>query len=412
MRLPASSSAICAAAATTRNPEPLSLIGRSGLRLLVIVTSLALGSCVSQGASPPKDVESTRGQHFDWKRIDSDGTFRSIEAINSADPPPHLTAAGVKDGKPLIGYIVEGTLTEIPFRNKGARGGGLRAMTNDGSNFWVTDVTDPRSGEPARLWHGYSDPPDPDLVSPTTEDKALRTATGLQPVWLTPLSTSEDFGVIGVVREKDRWRVHGWLMDFKMAQLDAGSRLNVRGTPSNERLLTGITQGSMLAAGDVTDGEPDSSRAPQVWTLDLNYGPERKSRWKNRPLDPVPDGLTDIATWEIGWQVAGHKDLAPVAYDFDDGDGEPIDMPSTRLDPDHPGVFIVLNVDAPPVLATQSVGGNKVWFKADGRWHDIAAPEGRLQAIEFAGEEFYVLVDGSIWHTQAPAELLAKQPRD
>lgn len=322
-------------------------------------------------------------------------------------PPPHLTAVGVKDGKPLIGYVVDGELTEIPFRSEGARGGGLRAMTDDGANISVTDDTDPRAGEPARLWNGYSDPPDPNIISPMTEEEALRTTAGLQPVWLAPLSTSEDFGVIGVVRENDRWRVHGWLADVKLAQLDEGARLYLRGTPSSERLLTGMSEGLMIAAGEVTGGVLDTSRTPQVWTLEANYGPERKSTWMNVPLDPVPDGVTDIAAWESGWQLAGHKDLAPVVYDFDEGDGETLDVPSTRLDPDHPGVFIYLNVGAPPILATQSVDGSKVWFKADGRWRDIAAPEGRLQGVEFAGEELYLLIDGSIWHTQAPAELLA-----
>lgn len=389
----------------------MAITDRGALWLVILAATLALGSCSGQGSSRPKASTSTTGQQLDWKRIDSAATFRSIVGIDSSEPSPHLTTAGAKDGKPFVGYVVEGTLTEIPFRNEGARGGGLRAMTDDGSSFWVTDVTDPRSGEPARLWHGYSDPPDPNIISPTTEESALHTITGLQPAWLAPLSTSEDFGVIGVVREKDRWRVHGWLADGKLAQLDERPPLYLRSRPSSERLLTGMTQGSMLAAGDLTDGEPDSSRTPQVRTLDLNYGPERKSKWKSHPLNPVPDGLTDIATWEIGWQLAGHKDLAPVVYDFDEGDGEAIDMPSTRLDPDHPAVFVALNVGSSPILATQSVDAPTVWFKADGRWRDIPAPEGRLEAIEFTGEELYLLVDGSIWHTRAPAELRAVTSR-
>ena len=383
----------------------MSIVGRRGLWLVIFATTVLLGSCSGQDSSPHKD--GTSSQQFDWNRIDGGGRFRSIEAINSMAPPPHLTAVGVKDGKPLIAYVVDGELTEIPFRSEGARDGGLRAMSDDGANISVTDDTDPRSGEPARLWNGYSDPPDPDIISPMTEEEPLRTATGLRPVWLTPLSTSEDFGVIGVVRDKDRWRVHGWLSDVTLAQLDEGAPLFLRGTPSNERLVTGITQGSMVAAGDLNSGGADSGGAPQVWNLDLNYGPERKSRWNQLPLNPAPDGLTDIASWEIGWQLVGHKDLAPVVYDFDDGDGETIDVPSTRLDPDHPGVFIYLNVGAPPILATQSVNGSKVWFNSDGRWRDIAAPEGRLQGVELAGEELYLLIDGSIWHRPAPAELLA-----
>jgi len=343
---------------------------------------------------------------MDWKRIGGGGAFRSIEAINSLAPPPHLTAAGVKDGKPFVGYVVGGELTEIPFRSEGGSGDGIRAMTDDGANIAVTDDTDPRSGEPAHLWNGYSDPPDPDIISPFREMEALRTTAGLRPVWLAPLSTSEDFGVIGVVRENDRWRVHGWLVDVEWMHLDKRSPLYLRGMPSNERLLTGMTESSMLAAGDLTAGGSEAGSAPRVWSLDMVTGPGDDARWRNRRLDPVPDGLTDIDSWEVGWLLAGHKDLAPVVYDFDDGDGESINVPRTRLDPDHPGVFIYLNVGAPPILATQSVDGGKVWFKVDGRWRDIAAPKGQLQGVELAGEELYLLIDGSIWHMQAPAELL------
>lgn len=407
MRSPASSSATCAGAPTTRNPEELSIARRSRRWLLIIAITLALGSCSSEGSSSPKDVTSTTGQQLDWKRIDGDGTFRSIEGINSLEPPPHLTAVGVKGGKPLIGYVVDGELTEIPFRSDGARPDGLRAMTDDGMNISVTDDTDPRSGEPARLWNGSSDPPDPAIISPMTEEEALRTAAGLRPVWLAPLSTSEDFGVVGVVREQHRWRVHGWLVDMEWTQLDNRSPLYVRGTPSNERLLTGMTEASILAAGNLTDSESAAGSAPQVWALDMVSDAGQHGRWRNRPLDPIPDGLSDIDSWEVGWLLAGQTDLAPVVYDFDDGDGEPIDMPSTRLDPDHPAVFVALDVGSSPILATQSVDGPKVWFKADSRWRDIAAPQGRLQGIEFAGDELYVLVEGSIWHTKAPAELLA-----
>ncbi len=379
--------------------------GRIALRLAAAALVVVLGAC-SLLDSSSQDGASTNDRQLGWKRVKSDGTFRSIEAINSSEPPPHLTAAGVDDGKPLIGYVVGGTLTKIPFRSKGARGGGLQAMTDDGSNYTATAVTDPESGKPARMWHGYSDPPDPNVISPTTEDKPLQTTSGLRPAWLAPQSTSEDFGVIGVVREEDRWRVHGWLADVDVTQQDAGPPLYMRTTPSSERLLAGMTEGSLLAAGDLTDDVSGTAHSPQAWTLDVVYGSPESSRWRRHPLDPVPDGLTDIATWELGWQLAGHKDLAPVVYDFDDNDGETVDVPSTRLDPDHPGVFLVLNVDAPPILATQSVDGSKVWFKDDGRWHHIAAPAGRLQGVELAGDELYLLIDGSIWHIEAPTELL------
>lgn len=388
-------------------------VARRGLSwLLAGAIAAALSSCAELRTAPPDGSRPTERQGAEWTRIETDGVFRSIEAINSEDPAPHLTAAGVRDGKPLVAYIVGGGMTEIPFRNGGARGGGLRAMTDDGQNYAVTDVTDPASGRPARMWHGYSDPPDPQVISPTEEDKPLSSTTGLRPLWLSPLSTSEDFGVIGVVRERDRWKVHGWLYDAEIAQLDVGAPLYLRDAPSSERLLTGITEGSLVAAGDLTDRVPGTGSEPQLWSLELNYGPERTSRWENMPLDPVPDGLTDISTWELGWQLAGHKDLAPVVYDYDDADGAPIAMPSTRLDPEHPGVFLVLELDAPPILATQSVDGPKVWFNADGRWRHIAAPEGRLQAIELAGYELYLLIDGSIWHMRAPDKLLDSLAED
>lgn len=381
---------------------------RPGAWILSFTLALGLASCSSDVSAPP-DGRRPERQQVDWKRVHYEGTIRSIVGIGSIEPGPHLTAAGVRDGKPLVGYLADGKLTEIPFRNHHASAGGLRAMTDDGMNYAVSDVNDPRSGEPARMWVGTSAPPDPSVISPTTQFETLRSVSGRPAVWLDPLFTSEDFGVVGVVRENAGWQVHGWYIDAKVAQLDKGRPLYVRGTPSSARLLTGITESSLIAAGALTDAEPATKRTPQVWTLD-GYDPGERMQWSRHRLDPVPDRLTAISTWESGWLLAGERDLAPVVYDFDEGDGEAIDMPSTRLDPAHPGVFVALNVGSSPILGTQSVDGPRVWFKADGRWRALKAPAGRLQAVEFDGQELYLLVDGSIWHTEAPAELLHTRP--
>jgi len=150
-----------------------------------------------------------------------------------------------------------------------------------------------------------------------------------------------------------------------------------------------------LVAGSLQDGELDGE-ADVLRTAE---------RWD---LASQPDGLTDLASWDLGWWVAGHKDLRPVVYDFDASDGANMAVPDTWLDPRHPAVYVArAPILAPMVLATQSRDGPTVWLRGKRRsWTRIPAPPGRLTAAEQNGDGIYVLVDGVLWYRPLPARYL------
>jgi hypothetical protein len=116
-------------------------------------------------------------------------------------------------------------------------------------------------------------------------------------------------------------------------------------------------------------------------------------------MSSTPDEITDVAAWDLGWWVAGHRGLRPVVYDYDyPTDGARLPVPPTRLDPDHPAVYVAgIPAHSPMVLATQSADGPTVWVQQGKRWRRIPAPEGRLAAAHRVGDDVYVLIDGAVW---------------
>jgi hypothetical protein len=133
-------------------------------------------------------------------------------------------------------------------------------------------------------------------------------------------------------------------------------------------------------------------------------------RWQHHPTATVPDGLTDVASWDLGWWVAGHRDGRPVVYDFDSGGGAALPVPDTRLDPEHP-LTVVAGIPVggrPLVLATQTVDGPVVWVGEDTDRTRIPGTDGRLSAAQRVVDDVYVVVDGQLWVRTLPEA--ARQP--
>ena len=185
--------------------------------------------------------------------------------------------------------------------------------------------------------------------------------------------------------------------------MDRGHPLFVSAKPSSRSVLTGSTQSGAIVAGAISD-QPNRPRAsPQVWTIEDIGGAPTDGRWTRRPLAPTPDGLTDVASWEVGWWVAGHRNLRPVVYDFDSPTRGTIPMPDTRLDPDHPVVYVAgIPIGRSMVLATQSADGPTVWMHKGRDWLRIPAPAGKLSAASRNVDGLYLLIDGALWFRSLP----------
>ena len=177
--------------------------------------------------------------------------------------------------------------------------------------------------------------------------------------------------VVGAVRSADRWRLHAWqaLGDDEWLALDVGEQLHALTEPSSRTVLTGTTEVGVVVAGPVSDRARAADAAPEVWSL--SDTPEQSGgRWERHPTATVPDAFTHVASWDLGWWVAGHRDGRPVVYEFDDpGGGAALAVPDTRLDPHHPLTVVAgIPVERPLVLATQSVDGPAVRVDDGALW--------------------------------------------
>jgi hypothetical protein len=174
-------------------------------------------------------------------------------------------------------------------------------------------------------------------------------------------------------------------------------------------LLTATTEVQVVVAGTVSDRPRADGTAPEIWSL-YDTPEDSGGRWQRHPTATVPDGLTDVASWDLGWWVAGHRDGRPVVYDFDAASGAALPVPDTRLDPEHP-LTLVAGIpvgERPLVLATQSVDGPAVWVDEGVGWSRTAVPPGRLSAAQRVEDSVYVVVDGALWFRALRAA--ARQP--
>jgi hypothetical protein len=78
-------------------------------------------------------------------------------------------------------------------------------------------------------------------------------------------------------------------------------------------------------------------------------------------------------------------------------------MPDTRLDPDHPVVYVAgIPIGRSMVLATQSADGPTVWIQKGRAWLRIPAPVGKLLAASTSDDGVYVLIEGTLWFRSLP----------
>jgi hypothetical protein len=182
----------------------------------------------------------------------------------------------------------------------------------------VTEEHDVSSGKPATMWFGAFNG---GYFSPEAAQwEQIWDARGARPAWLSPLMDGEEnLRAVGAVRRNDRWELHAWQADEKWFALDRGSQLYVHGKPSAVSILTSSTEASVFVAGDISERSDGSGGTPQVWGIADEEGFDG-GRWTRLSLASRPDALTDIAQWDLGLWVAGHRHLRPVIYDHDDGE--------------------------------------------------------------------------------------------
>jgi hypothetical protein len=271
---------------------------------------------------------------------------------------------------------------------------GLSAVVDGDIGISVTEDLDPARAVPARM--RFVD----EYV--TKEIDQPGSVRGTKPVWLSPLMDGEgDFRAVGAVMADGRWELHAWQNtdSAPWKPMDRWHTLYVFAKPSSRSVLTGSTEGQLIVAGAISERPGRHGASPQLWTIDDIGGEPTNGRWTRWPLTPTPDALTDVASWEVGWWVAGHRNLRPVVYDFDaDLGGTSMPMPVTRLDPEHLVVYVA---DEPiaqgMVLATQSADGPTVWIQKRRGWLRIPAPAGKLSAASRNNDGLFMLIDGALW---------------
>lgn len=340
---------------------------------------------------PVAEPAQARGQG--WSPVHLDAEVRSIDGLGSA----YLLAAGADEGRPLLLRVTDGTAehlhTDMVDRYDGM---GLRGITGDGLNIAATGANPATAGRPATLWLGdeYGE-----FWTGVPKDRQ-----GRAPVWLEPsFDGEEDFRGVGVVRVGPEWRVHAWEAVDDWIAIDAGPQLYSREAPTADSLLVAETETSLVVAGDLADTPAASPGPPELWTIFSSYAYESDARWERVELSPVPDAITDLASWDIGFWVAGHDDLHPVLFDFDDTAGRPMDAPAVALDPRHPEVHLAsVPWDGRVVLALQTREGPSVFHRDAGRWTEVTAPEGRLEDAAVVDDLVYLLVDGRLWYRPLP----------
>lgn len=355
------------------------------------VTSTPVSSgLIPAGTTPQAKGSDSRGTG--WQKVAIDGTVRSIS--HQYCRPKELAAGIGSGGRPLLAEVSHGVARafrgELPKRLHN----GLSTVVDGDIGIAVTEDVDPASAVPATM--RFVD------ENFTEEIDQPRDVRGSKPVWLSPLMDGEgDFRTLGAVFVDGRWELHAW-QDSNSGHwdpMDRGHTLYLFAKPSSRSVLTGSTEGELIVAGAISDqpGRPDPS--PQLWTIEDTGGEPTNGRWTRWPLTPTPDGLTDVASWEVGWWVAGHRNLRPVVYDFDsDGGGATISMPDTRLDPNHPVVYIADKpIGKSMVLATQSADGPTVWIQEGRDWLRIPAPTGKLSAASRNMDGLFILIDGALW---------------
>lgn len=375
--------------------------------LLALAACLGLAACGSAVPAPGYDPvpRPSPVRANGWQPVAIDGTVRSIVGINSESPPPHLYAAGVAGGDPLLVDVTDGEWRHLDIRIADRFDGhGLRGLSSDGLNIAAAGATPPSSGTSAKLWAG-------DWWG-TRWTESPRDRQGRSPVWLDPLlDGEEDFRSIGVVKVGDGWRLHAWEALDEWMPIDPGPQLHLTKAPADTTLITGTTETTVVAAGAICEGADAPPGPPQVWTLySTAYEVGRPASWQRRPLRPEPDGLTDVADWDVGFWVAGHVDGHPVVYDFDSGDGAASVLRDVVLDEEHPRVSIARGFDGERVLAVQTEKGPRVLFETPAGWHELAGPDGRLEAAALVADLVYLLVDGRVWWHGRPSAAVSERP--
>ena len=143
-----------------------------------------------------------------------------------------------------------------------------------------------------------------------------------------------------------------------------------------------------------------------MWVID-GFDYEPSTGWRRARLDPVPDAVTDVDTWPLGYWVAGHRGQRPLVYDFDKGGGELLDLPDVRLDADDPTVLVHDMASSVPFVGVQAERGPSVWYCVDGDWRELRLPDGELREIQATEHWLYVQLGDEIWYAELPADARA-----
>jgi hypothetical protein len=335
----------------------------------------------------------------EWTRLPIRGDVRSIEdglytAASPGQMRARVLAAGVTpQGKPLLLDVIGERTHRIHVNVPNSSGLGLAEGVSDGETAAVREYIDVDRMKPVTVWFG-------DTYG-TFSVRAPVDESGDPTVWLSPLlDGEEDARAVGLVQDGARLYVRAWQAFRSWKRMDAPNQLVVPELTSNAPLLTGSTETSVVVAGAI--GKPGKTAKLSIWQLGDGraVNGNGRGRWHQMSIVESADDFSDVASWEIGFWVAGNEGDQPVVYDFDSANGSTLAVPSTRLDPSRPVTYIAQEPigHTPLILATQSVEGPTVWVENHGSWTRIPGPEGTLSDAQVVGNQLYLVVNGDLWH--------------
>ncbi len=124
-------------------PRPRHLSANVAVRMAVLVVLLA-GCAVpaSFSSSGPRlsygSASEAPSREDGWRKVPIDGVVRSIQGIDSAEPPPHLLAAGATGERPLLVDVTDGVPEEIVADLPNRYRAGLDSVTSNCDAIAVT----------------------------------------------------------------------------------------------------------------------------------------------------------------------------------------------------------------------------------------------------------------------------------
>lgn len=142
-------------------------------------------------------------------------------------------------------------------------------------------------------------------------------------------------------------------------------------------------EGAIVVVGPVGQSPAQVPTRDKVWAIDSVPEPSPEGRlrrtWREVPLDPRPDAITDVDGFVLEVLVAGRLDNRPLVWEVE---GRRIDLPELVL-----GAGRAVLVADPfwlgddPAIGLETADGPVLLLPGGGEWEQVELPKGRLDDV-------------------------------